>query len=1679
MTAGPASRPDQVVEVWAEDPADPENASFGSGYLISPQLVLTARHVVRPAGPGTIVFSTRSPDRPSIVDADVVWTGTALDMALLRVRWPDGRPPWTVTPATIGDVPNPGWQLDFRAMGYPRRKARPLAGGDTLRDCDEVSGGILAQRNARSGRLDLSLAVDPAGPGKAWSGFSGAAVFAHGFLIGVVIQAERVTAGFTAERVAIPAGAPLKVYPDFTEPQESIARFRGLLTDDGNDVSVYPARRRPQYRSTVEKVPPAGGPLDRTAELAKMRAFARPASGGGRVRPYEDWVATAWAGKTALAGEFARHPPPGADVVAFFVSRPREQQTPQFLAEACDQLAALVNEPRPLDPAPGAFARLWDDAAAEARRAGRTLLLLIDGLDENDPREVPAIASLIPDIPGDEERCQRVLLLRRDPPELDVDDGHALTEPGNCEHRNLVPSPHAEARKREARRVLREFLRDPQAARALGIIAAAGPLQPAEIAAVRQIEDPAAAGRDTRLIATEEVRPLLQQGVELGLLWPADDETKAYSFQHADLLELAAAELGQEAIAAHQDAIRSWAGGYEADGWPAATPSYLLVGYPAFLARIPDAASLAALTTPARVRRLRASTGDDAAAADELTLSLRQLAAADQPDLAAGLRLALRREALLGALARYPADLVCAHARLGHWTRARRLAARLAAPADQAGALSAMGEMAAAAGQLKFADEAFTAALTAAGKVHDSRQRAALAMTTAQAAARSRRLLGPKAVAAALAGPADAVTCLTHFAMGHAVMGDVDYAEMFLAEATAVARPLDQPPQTARAEGIPHPDAPPAGPAAAVARPGDLWGAATLAANARYRATQNSLVLAASAVAAKAIELERLDVAIRIAASQPDPIARHIVARELTHAATSGSAEQTGRLLAEAQADAAGESDPKSRVLLMCATAQALAATGRPAEDLIGPPARIAAGIEDNGERAAALAATAQAAAAIGLPADHLIAAARQAAGLEADDARRFAAQNYTAQVAALIGRADLARGAAADIRDPVQQAWAHAAIFTALCSTWQFEAVRGLGWDMPDRAQLDWAWSTAAPGAAACGQLGTAWSLASAVSDPELRNQAHGGVAMALARAGQFDAARQAAGFVTDPGGRAAALSAVATAIAGTGQVDAARQTAADLPEQGQRTAALLNIARAATTAGQVPAALAIARDMPDLRWQAWTLEAVSGDAAASGQFSAAIQAADAIVTPILRARALVAIAAAACRARQLDVARAAARKVTIPDARARALAATALAARSGPLSGELITEARQAAGAVASARPRALALAGVASAAAEAGQAALAADLLGAAEALALAGDPGQRAAVLAAMARASDGAPDRAEQLFAQACHAADLADPVERCTALAEIGRYAAGRPGWPERLSAESAQAEDISDPDERSTALDALARAADVGGHPELAWQTAQRIPLPGRRIGTLLHLARSAARPRPDEADTLIEAAIQAARDGDAAAADPVALASWTLPGIAVAAAACLRLRVARDAAAAISDETERATVIATIDVAEEAAGPEPAEGDEELPWWLPPSSQQNFQLQSAMTVAAWAAYRAGWLATASSLLSQLNDPGERGQLLTAIAEAALATGDPSHALSVIDRATASAGPADRAVRGRLLALRVRAIALAGPPAAARALAAGLADCFSPDLILVAADLGQQVVDGLAEELR
>lgn len=1649
---------DQVVEVKVPNPQGGGPLSYGSGYLITPSLVLTAGHVVQGFQSADVVFSARQPDDPPRLHADIAWAGQKCDIVLLRVRWPGGSPPWEVTAARLGDVPRVSSDITIEGFGFPRSKDQELATGGHLRDGDRVPGLILAERNLKTGKLDLQLTADAGGAYGTWKGFSGAAVFAYGFLVGVVTDARVDAPRLTARRISVPAGACWALNPSFSEPDESVRRFRALLAEDGHDLRVSPARRRPGYMETIETLRPRGGLAGRAAELAELRAFVRPGTAEGD-RPYADWVADAWAGKTALAAQFASDPPAGVDVVAFFASRTRIAQAEAFWKQACDQLAALLNEPAPLAPDEAKFTELWGRAGMEAEQNGRTLVLLIDGLDEN--YQPPPIAGAIPDN-GDKTR--RVIVFRREQPALKLRRGHPLADPRTCLRRTLARSSRADELREDAFALLEDFLKGERAG-VLGVLAAAGPISARDIADVRRAEDTSLSTLDSDLLAAERVSPVLRDAVRLGLVWPLADDPGRFAFQHDTLLKLTSDQL-EGAIRAHRNAIRRWADGYAAANWPAGTPSYLLVGYPALLADLGDAAGLAALAVPARGARLRASTGDDAATVDELASAVRLLAAggADaQPDLAGACGVAFRRAQLLDALTRYPVALIEAHAALGHWQRAERIAAHQGWPAARVSGLTAVAAAAAAAGEVRRADQLFAAALHALTAIGDRDLQSGQRNALASAAAANARLIAPQSVRGDYSATGECAGALLDFAVAYSSAGLIEYAEQFMNETCGPGGPLAQAEAT-EAEM----DRQPSGNTYGV--PGNT-STDVVERRAAIQNTLNiiSLVAAFGAnVARAAARTGRLDTAVRVAAILPQHPNLLAVLGEACRTVTDATPEsQLDRVFGEARAAADGLPDPVQRAAALAILAAA--ASGQLAAD-ISVAARMAMAAITDPARQARVGDIVTAAATAGQTVPELISAAQAALADVADPALRAAALAFLTQTAAAAGQpaGDLiatAETTARRVADPGARALTTGTVAQAAAVAAQLAAVQSMALGTSDPTALRWlgGMRQAPPG-----DLSLIWTVLSnqwtndATRAASLRDQ------MIAIAPSQLAGARSVAVILQGNAQPAEARAALARAAASplvTRLSDAARQTAAGIPDPAARSWILGELARGFAACGLLAAARSIADDLPDAGQRAWTYGALAQATAAAGQPAAVLlkAARDFAVTVADQDRRgwlLGVIAETAAIAGEADVGRSVAAVMDDPGQRAWALGLSArAAAAAGQPTDDLISAARDAARGIGQRAQRASALAQAARDSALCAHPEIAAELLAEADQAALADDPVLRAALLAAIAQASTAQPERAALLFGQACRKADVPDPVQRAMALAEIARFAPGRPGWSEHIAAQAQQAAALTDPVQRSAALPFLVQAASRSGDDALALTIAGSITSPTGRLVAMLLLARSAAvhGDRPG-AETRLQAAA-GLRTQDGQDAPP-----WATAAIENTRAFCESLNAAKDKASTIAaggfggfslrdDPVDR--LIRT-----EATAVTPAE--------------------SADALAIADAARGCHELDMSKLYAQkVRDPTRRSYLLAAIAEAELTTGRADDAAKTLTLLPPRATLADRSARGRLFAVST-AVTLAGSGAGpARAeLADGLTDCFSPELVSALAALDPQAVERLAVEL-
>ena len=172
---------------------DTGRTQVGSGYLLDASRVLTAWHCTVDIRTERAAVSLKVVRPLDGADAAVVVSGKVpgLDVSLLVV---DGNPPWGAEmpggPVAFGrvDREHAGQLEGCEAVGLPRWQAAE----NGIRELGEVHGVIRVLEGLERQRLVLRDpvlgGVTAADGSLAWAGFSGAAVFHDGLLIGVIIE---------------------------------------------------------------------------------------------------------------------------------------------------------------------------------------------------------------------------------------------------------------------------------------------------------------------------------------------------------------------------------------------------------------------------------------------------------------------------------------------------------------------------------------------------------------------------------------------------------------------------------------------------------------------------------------------------------------------------------------------------------------------------------------------------------------------------------------------------------------------------------------------------------------------------------------------------------------------------------------------------------------------------------------------------------------------------------------------------------------------------------------------------------------------------------------------------------------------------------------------------------------------------------------------------------------------------------------------------------------------------------------------------------------------------------------------------------------------------------------------------------------------------------------------------
>ena len=170
----------------------------GSGYLIGPQLILTAEHCTRDKKTGGRPRYLRvvRASGGEVGQATVSEASPDVDLAVLTIA-----EPWGVDVPSVAfgrvDRKHSGELRGCEAIGYPlwqldagdlQRSAAELHG--TIRRTEDAEGDYLVLRDPLLGSVTTPVTANDAdaGPGSVWGGLSGALVFHAGRAIGVVVE---------------------------------------------------------------------------------------------------------------------------------------------------------------------------------------------------------------------------------------------------------------------------------------------------------------------------------------------------------------------------------------------------------------------------------------------------------------------------------------------------------------------------------------------------------------------------------------------------------------------------------------------------------------------------------------------------------------------------------------------------------------------------------------------------------------------------------------------------------------------------------------------------------------------------------------------------------------------------------------------------------------------------------------------------------------------------------------------------------------------------------------------------------------------------------------------------------------------------------------------------------------------------------------------------------------------------------------------------------------------------------------------------------------------------------------------------------------------------------------------------------------------------------------------------
>jgi Trypsin-like peptidase domain len=433
----------RIVEVRGDlgDGARPQYR-YGSGFVVGGRWVLTAAHVIAGAV-AVMVRDSAKHEHPALLHTEYVGDPDRLDLALVELTALADEFEWVPVAVIDRDSESGAFVDGCWATGFPQfGEVRAPGRKGTVRKSIQVGGRVAPLSNLDDGMLSLGVQERPAEQPlpagdvtlaqSAWSGMSGAALVAGGYLVGVVAEhaARRGASDITVAPLALlddpsraPANAPdwwreLGVsdpagLPRLPRPDDALRELIGeIISNRTGDISN--STGVPVGQSVREVINQLDVPLDALAKLLDLRIAAGDRLGvetsrfrwgvivADRTRDFvgrehvfaaiEDFVATGPSGYFVIEGEpgfgkssiLSEYVLRTGCIAHFNVRSMGISSAARFLESVCSQLivATKLSYTSLPDTATEDGAFLLQLVGEAAAKASRPLVIAVDALDE-------------------------------------------------------------------------------------------------------------------------------------------------------------------------------------------------------------------------------------------------------------------------------------------------------------------------------------------------------------------------------------------------------------------------------------------------------------------------------------------------------------------------------------------------------------------------------------------------------------------------------------------------------------------------------------------------------------------------------------------------------------------------------------------------------------------------------------------------------------------------------------------------------------------------------------------------------------------------------------------------------------------------------------------------------------------------------------------------------------------------------------------------------------------------------------------------------------------------------------------------------------------------------------------------------------------------------------------------